>query len=36
MNQRELSYLVDHTPQVLPTFGWVAAMFHEIEPSKVD
>jgi acyl dehydratase len=36
MNQRELSYLVDHTPQVLPTFGCVAATFHDTEPPKVN
>jgi acyl dehydratase len=35
MNPRELSYLVDHTPQVLPTFGCVAATFHDTEPPKV-
>src|SRR5262249_39682182 len=36
MNPRELSYLVDHTPQVLPTFGCVAASFHDIEPPHVN
>ena len=35
MNPRELRYLVDDTPQVLPTFGNVAASFHETEPPKV-
>jgi acyl dehydratase len=36
MNPRELSYVIDHKPQVLPTFGCVAASFHEIEPPKVN
>ncbi|MCW2685855.1 MAG: 3-alpha,7-alpha, 12-alpha-trihydroxy-5-beta-cholest-24-enoyl-CoA hydratase [Mycobacterium sp.] len=35
MNPRELSYLVDNTPQVLPTFGSVAATFHATEPPRV-
>ena len=35
MNPRELRYLVDDTPQVLPTFGNVTASFHETEPPKV-
>lgn len=35
MNTRELSYLVDDTPQVLPTFGNVAVSFHMTEPPKV-
>jgi acyl dehydratase len=35
VNPRELSYVRDHTPQVLPTFGCVAASFHEIDPPKV-
>lgn len=35
MDQRELSYLVDDTPQVLPTFGNVAVSFHMTEPPKV-
>ena len=35
MNPRELRYLVDDTPQVLPTFGNVAASFHQTEPPKV-
>lgn len=33
-NPHELSYVIDHSPQVLPTFGCVAASFHEIEPPK--
>jgi acyl dehydratase len=35
-NPRELSYVVDHKPQVLPTFGCVAASFNDIEPPKVN
>ncbi|OBG86500.1 3-alpha,7-alpha,12-alpha-trihydroxy-5-beta-cholest-24-enoyl-CoA hydratase [Mycobacterium sp. E802] len=35
MSARELRYLVDDTPQVLPTFGNVAASFHMTEPPKV-
>jgi acyl dehydratase len=35
MNPRELSYLVDNTPQVLPTFGNVAQSFHLTEPPTV-
>ncbi|MHC9296993.1 MaoC/PaaZ C-terminal domain-containing protein [Mycobacterium sp. LTG2003] len=35
MDQRELRYLVDDTPQVLPTFGNVAVSFHMTEPPKV-
>lgn len=35
MNPRELSYLVDGTPQVLPTFGCVAQNFHATEPPRV-
>lgn len=35
VSARELSYVVDHKPQVLPTFGCVAASFHDIEPPKV-
>ena len=35
-NPHELSYVIDHKPQVLPTFGCVAASFHEIEPPKVN
>ena len=32
MDQRELRYLTDDTPQVLPTFGSVAPSFHMTEP----
>ncbi|MGV0626259.1 MaoC/PaaZ C-terminal domain-containing protein [Mycolicibacter minnesotensis] len=35
MDPRELSYVVDGTPQVLPTFGCVAASFNEVNPPKV-
>lgn len=35
MDQRELRYLVDNTPQVLPTFGSVAQSFHMTEPPSV-
>ncbi|MBX9921943.1 MAG: 3-alpha,7-alpha,12-alpha-trihydroxy-5-beta-cholest-24-enoyl-CoA hydratase, partial [Mycolicibacterium frederiksbergense] len=28
MDERELRYLTDNTPQVLPTFGNVAVSFH--------
>ena len=35
MNPRELRYLVDGTPQVLPTFSSVAPTFHATEPPKV-
>ncbi|MEW2478169.1 MaoC/PaaZ C-terminal domain-containing protein [Mycobacterium sp. NPDC049093] len=35
MSARELRYLVDDTPQVLPTFGNVAVSFHMTEPPKV-
>ena len=35
MDPRELRYLVDDTPQVLPTFGNVAASFHMTEPPSV-
>ena len=35
MDPRELRYLVDNTPQVLPTFGNVAASFHDTEPPTV-
>ncbi|MCV7259441.1 MaoC/PaaZ C-terminal domain-containing protein [Mycobacterium shimoidei] len=35
IDPRELSYVVDNSPQVLPTFGCVAASFNEIEPPKV-
>ena len=33
--RQELRYLVDNTPQVLPTFGNVAASFHMTEPPTV-
>jgi acyl dehydratase len=36
MNPRELSYVIDQKPQVLPTFGCVAASFHDIEPPSVN
>ena len=35
MDPRELRYLTDGTPQVLPTFSSVAATFHMTEPPKV-
>lgn len=35
MNSRDLSYLVDETPQVLPTFSSVASTFHATEPPRV-
>ena len=35
MDPRELRYLVDDTPHVLPTFGNVAASFHDTEPPTV-
>ena len=35
MDERELRYLVDNTPQVLPTFGNVAASFHMTEAPAV-
>jgi acyl dehydratase len=35
MNPRELSYLVDNTPQVLPTFANVSQTFHMTEPPTV-
>ncbi|MEO8814976.1 MAG: MaoC/PaaZ C-terminal domain-containing protein [Mycobacterium sp.] len=35
MDPRELSYVVDGSPQVLPTFGCVAASFNEVKPPKV-
>jgi acyl dehydratase len=35
MDKRELRYLVDNTPQVLPTFGNVAQSFHMTEPPSV-
>lgn len=36
MDPRELRYLADGTPQVLPTFSSVAATFHMTEPPKVN
>jgi hypothetical protein len=36
MDPRELRYLIDDTPQVLPTLGNVAASFHETEPPKAN
>ncbi len=35
MDKRELRYLTDDTPQVLPTFGNVAQSFHMTEPPAV-
>lgn len=35
MDPRELRYLTDCTPQVLPTFSSVASTFHMTEPPKV-
>ena len=35
MDPRELRYLTDGTPQVLPTFSSVAASFHMTDPPKV-
>jgi acyl dehydratase len=35
MDQRELRYVADNTPQVLPTFSSVAATFHMTEAPKV-
>ena len=35
MDARELRYLTDGTPQVLPTFSSVAASFHMTEPPRV-
>lgn len=35
MDPRELRYLVDDIPQVLPTFGTVAASFHATKPPTV-
>ena len=35
MDPRELRYLIDDTPQVLPTFGNVAQSFHMTEPPTV-
>ena len=35
MDPRELRYQIDNNPQVLPTFGNVAASFHHTEPPTV-
>jgi hypothetical protein len=35
INPRELRYLTDDTPQVLPTSGSVTASFHQTEPPAV-
>jgi acyl dehydratase len=35
LDERELRYLVDDTPQVLPTFGNVVQTFHMTEPPTV-
>jgi acyl dehydratase len=35
MDERELRYLIDETPQVLPTFGNVAQTFHMTAPPTV-
>ena len=35
LNERELRYLTDGTPQVLPTFGNVAQTFHDTEAPTV-
>ena len=35
MDPRELRYLTDDTPQVLPTFGNVAQSFHDTAPPTV-
>ena len=35
MNSRELRYVADNTPQVLPTFSSVAATFHMTEAPRV-
>ncbi|CAN5339250.1 MaoC/PaaZ C-terminal domain-containing protein [soil metagenome] len=35
LDPRELKYLIDETPQVLPTFGNVAQSFHMTEAPKV-
>jgi hypothetical protein len=35
MDPRELRYLIDDVPQVLPTFGNVAATFHVTKPPTV-
>ncbi|MGB3482205.1 MAG: MaoC/PaaZ C-terminal domain-containing protein [Mycobacterium sp.] len=36
LSPRELRYLVDETPQVLPTFGSVAQSFHMTKPPTVN
>lgn len=36
MDPRELRYLTDDTPQVLPTFANVAETFHDTDPPKVE
>src|SRR3981081_298669 len=36
MDKRELRYLTDDTPQVLPTFGNVAQSFHMTKPPPVN
>lgn len=36
LNPAELSYVIDRTPQVLPTFTSVAATFHLTEPPTVN
>ena len=36
LDPRELAYLSDNTPQVLPTFGNVAQTFHMTEPPTVN
>ncbi|BBZ68903.1 hypothetical protein MINS_43320 [Mycolicibacterium insubricum] len=35
LDPRELRYLIDDTPQVLPTFGNVAQTFHQTTPPEV-
>ncbi|MFZ2173863.1 MAG: MaoC/PaaZ C-terminal domain-containing protein [Rhodococcus sp. (in: high G+C Gram-positive bacteria)] len=35
LDEKELRYLADGTPQVLPTFATVAASFHDTEPPSV-
>jgi acyl dehydratase len=35
LDPRELSYVIDSNPQVLPTFGCVAASFNDVEPPRV-
>jgi acyl dehydratase len=36
LDPRELAYLIDNTPQVLPSFGNVAQSFHMTEPPTVN